>query len=246
MQAWRSFVAAGCILSTVLAVGGRVARGAPADERKVPKGNDAEYRLLDALNERIQERFKRLDDRRFGYARVATVRSIPHTFDAESIGETTALRDLERAQLRVVMYLAGRRVLRADTSIADSPTVASAKADLSTVALAQVDPFAKLSLIKGPVVVTPPLARLTVTDGVTAFPAPLDLLDDSRGALLAFTEVESTEFARDGWKFVARPVRASDGVCFSCHRESSIAAPGNALRIGDPLGVVLYGYQPIR
>ena len=236
MQAWRGFVVAGCILSTVLAVGGRVARGAPADERKVPKDNDAEYRLLDALNERIQERFKRLDDRRFGYARVATVRSIPHTFDAESIGETSALRDLERAQLRVVMYVAGRRILRADAS----------SVDLSTVASAKVEPFAKLSLIKGPVVVTPPVARFGVTGGVTAFPAPLDLLDDSRGALLAFTEVESTEFARDGWKFVARPVRASDGVCFSCHRESSIAAPGNALRIGDPLGVVLYGYQPMR
>ena len=61
----------------------------------------------------------------------------------------------------------------------------------------------------------------------------------SRNALLAFGEMEPTEFEQDGWNFVARPVRATDGVCLSCHSESSSIALGQPLRVGDPLGAVL-------
>jgi len=48
---------------------------------------------------------------------------------------------------------------------------------------------------------------------------------------------------------IAKPVRASDAACLTCHDDSvaSVAtrwSPARPVQLGDPLGVVLYGYQP--
>jgi hypothetical protein len=67
--------------------------------------------------------------------------------------------------------------------------------------------------------------------------------------MAAFADAESHEFVAGGWKFIARPVRASDMSCLNCHREEYSATfsmqnpSGTPLRIGDPLGVLLYGYR---
>jgi hypothetical protein len=76
----------------------------------------------------------------------------------------------------------------------------------------------------------------------------MDLWDESARAMRAFEKRDAYDFVLAGWNFTARPVRASEDLCLRCHRgpvrASLVAAadPGNTLKIGDAIGVVLYGY----
>lgn len=49
------------------------------------------------------------------------------------------------------------------------------------------------------------------------------------------------EFEADAWHMVARPIRASRKECLSCHKKD---ADGKRLKVGDPLGVAIYGFSP--
>ena len=223
MRTGRGFVAAVSALLITLAAGASMSRDASA--RQV--AGDDEYRLIDALNDRVQERFRNLGDGRFGYGRVAAPMRVPHRFDAESASEAGVIRDLERAGLRVVVYVTGRAVLRSGV---DRPRD-------GVVTLAP-------SLVKGPAIVTPKPASASLSVAPPA-PAARDLVEESRNAMLAFGEVESTEFTRAGWTFIARPVRASDEICFSCHRDGARIDSNGTLRLEKLLGAVLYGFRPL-
>jgi hypothetical protein len=62
-------------------------------------------KLIGVLNERVQERFKDVDNG-FGLSRIALPPgSGPHRFIPENMKETTAVRDLERAGVDVILYL---------------------------------------------------------------------------------------------------------------------------------------------
>jgi hypothetical protein len=77
---------------------------------------------------------------------------------------------------------------------------------------------------------------VAVTSGVAAgLPAAIDLIPESRVAFRTLAKRERHDFEIADWNFTARAVRATASLCLSCHR-------GRA--IGDPLGVVLYAYQP--
>jgi hypothetical protein len=195
-----------------------------AGQTPSPPGVTPETRLLSSLNSCIQARFQEIDFK-FGISRVLKPGATPHRFEPGTVREISAVRDLEDAGLRVVLYLTGRQILR------DKPQSTALTAD------------AIWALIKGPVLIT----QVTAVDnpassGAAAIsaPAPMDLWNDSRRAMLSFAKRESHEFAVADWNFVARPVRATSEMCLNCHREATAA--GSALKIGDPLGVVLYGY----
>ena len=185
-----------------------------------------EIRLLASLNSCIQTRFQDIDFK-FGIRRVIKPGETPHRFEPETVREISAVRDLEDAGLRVVLYLTGRQVLR------DKPPLAGLSHQMAW------------ELIKGPVLITPaPTAGgSTATGSASAAPLSMDLWDDSRLAMQSFGKVDSREFALAGWNFVARPVRA-ESMCLNCHHESTAA--GNTLKVGDPIGVVLYGYTATR
>jgi hypothetical protein len=59
----------------------------------------------------------------------------------------------------------------------------------------------------------------------------------------------SHQFVQAGWNFAARPVRASEALCLRCHRGRGrasafpVADEKMVLKIGDTIGVVLYGYR---
>ena len=77
------------------------------------------------------------------------------------------------------------------------------------------------------------------------------LLDDSQRAIAAFATKESYEFTKGDWHFTARPVRVSGRECLYCHRgDSTSISPGSsaesALKIGDPIGAVIYAYRLIQ
>ena len=179
-----------------------------------------ETRLLSSLNSCIQARFQEID-LKFGISRVIKPGATPHRFEPGTVREISAVRELEDAGLRVVLYLTGRQILR------EKPQPAALSAD------------AIWELIKGPVLIT----QVAPAGNPSSAPAPLDLWNDSRQAMLSFAKRESHEFALAGWNFVARPVRA-ESMCLNCHREGTAAE--NTLTVGDPIGVVLYGYTQAR
>jgi hypothetical protein len=117
-----------------------------------------------------------------------------------------AVRLLEEARLDVVLYLAGRRVLKPRTE--------------------GMERWAP----KGPVRIA------SGNRGVNEPPAASALWNDARDALIAFGSNTTYEFREPivDWKMIARPIRASGEVCLQCH------AP---LRLGDPIGVVIYAYR---
>lgn len=187
--------------------------------------------LISAFDGCIQGRFADIDDK-FGFRRIVKPGQTPHRFEPESTRELDAVRGLEGAGFRVVLYLTGRRVLREQPE-PDGPAA---------------NPFR--ALIKGPVLITHAFTKenapASASGGVPP-PASVDLWNESRQAILAFAKRDSFDFAKAGWNFIARPVRASDATCLRCHRDPhssgipSTDEPSN-LKIGDPLGVVLYGY----
>ncbi len=83
-------------------------------------------------------------------------------------------------------------------------------------------------VIFGPVAVTHP-------EFERGLPAAIDLIAESRMAFRALVKRDRHDFEIADWKFTARAVRATTSQCLSCHR---------GRKIGDPLGVVLYAYQP--
>jgi len=164
-----------------------------------------ELRAIAELNDTIQQRFMTID-KLFGYSRMVKPDSTrPHQFLPENVRETEAVRTLENAKMDVVLYLAGRRVLK---------------------------PRTKKTEWLGP---KGPLRIANASGQSISAPPGIDLWEDSREALLAFSANTSYEFpARDGWKMIARPVRAAGEQCLKCH---------TPLRIGDPIGVVVYAYR---
>ena len=171
----------------------------------------------------VQERFDDVD-RGLGFTRIVKPDAMSHRFKPENLREDAAVRDLERERLQVVLYLAGRRVLQPDVPAA-----------------------LKARLIKGPVEIT------RSAEDTEPAPAPLDLQADSRRAMLSFANGEGYDFTVADWTFIARPVRASTASCLECHAADGTAfrmptqsVPPSSLRVGDPLGVVLYGYRSAR
>ena len=185
-------------------------------------------RLISTLDAAIQERFKEVDER-FGIRRVIRVGETPHAFKPEDATELSAVKALEKADLRVVLYLSGRS--------GPEPRIDTARSN----------PGLTWRLVKGPVEITHAVDG-SISAAAEPPPHPLDLWDDSRRALSAFSKTDLYEFQREAWRFMARPVRASDAGCLNCHDDSGTtmvprASRSSTLRLGDPLGVVLYGYR---
>jgi hypothetical protein len=187
--------------------------------------SDPDDCLIAALHDRIQERFKEID-RGFGFRRIVTHGETPHRFNPENVRELEAVEGLAQARLRVVLYLSGRRLV-------ESPE-------------APASPGAVWQSIKGPVIVGA-TAAAAADGGAENPPRPVDLWSDARRAILAMTANDAYGFSSGRWRFSARPIRATDDSCLTCHRLAgatrfAIGDAGEPLRLGDALGVVLYGY----
>ena len=183
-------------------------------------------RLIGALDGCIQERFKDVNDR-FGIARLVKIDERAHRFEPESVAEMSSVRGLEQARLQVVLYVAGTRVMRPTPRL---PLVGDAHAR---------------AIIKGPVHVT---SGASATDAPGP-PSPSALWEDGRRAMTAFATSDSYEFTQPGWSFTARPVRASDRTCLQCHQHDvpgRWTVPNEPVKIGDALGVAIYGYRSTR
>jgi hypothetical protein len=195
------------------------------DEDK--EANEAYYDCLIAeLHNLMQKRFKDTD-RGFGYRRIANIGDSPHSFRPENQEETHAIEQLKKSSIEVTLYLSGRRVLGARP---------------------EGDLWKRLAknLIKGP------LRIAGEQSGEDQFDRA-ELWDQSRKAMLSFKRSNHYDFSIGDWKFSARPVRAIDRACLKCHTEGSANyldlltahadRKNEPLKVGDPLGVILYGYR---
>jgi hypothetical protein len=199
----------------VLAVWGTGGIQAPPGSAQMPRRSELSPRqLIAALDTCIQKRFRMIDTA-FGIRRVVRLEETPHVFRPGDTAEWGAVQDLDRAKLEVLLYVAGRRVLTEDPELAG---LVDARG---------------WSAVKGPVEIT------GGSGSGEPRPASTDLLDAARQTFEASVRGEDHDFRSGAWQFVGRPVRATETACLNCHTRRG----ATELRIGDPLGVVLYGYR---
>jgi hypothetical protein len=181
--------------------------------------------LISTLDDCIQKRF--LDvDLGFGFRRLTRSGDTPHRFKAENAKELSVVGYLSKVKLDVILYLGGRNMLEPRTEASDINHNAG-------------------KLIKGPVFITDSDRR------VTGSPTTLELMEHGQKAMRVFQKSDTYNFAIREWKIIARPVRASDASCLKCHYsdeinifpETKVGQESRRLKIGDPLGVVLYAYS---
>jgi hypothetical protein len=186
---------------------------------------DSSADLISVLDDCIQQRF--LDvDQGFGFRRIVRLGETPHRFKPENAKELSIVGYLTKVKLSVVLYLAGRSILKPGS---DTPEISGDAG----------------RLIKGPVFITDNDRR------VTGSPTALELLEHSQKAMRDFQESDRYDFAIREWKIIARPVRTSDSSCLKCHHyneinilpQAKLGQESRRLKIGDALGVLLYAYR---
>lgn len=187
---------------------------------------------LDALDRAVQKRFHNVIG--FGMARIASERR----FEPTTVEEKEAVAALRRGGYSVGLYLAGRGIL------AETPVE-------KRVTLNRFGGWPGRA-ISGPIYVSP--------SSMKSLPGAVPLWDETRRALESFASGgERHEFEAGRWRVEARPVRASAESCIECHRVRAgfevkpLPAAGGApaagapkgadLKVGDPLGVLLYAYR---
>lgn len=188
---------------------------------------------LDPLDRVVRARFH--NHIGFGMARIATERK----FVPETAEEREAVRAMKRAGYEVGLFLVGRGVYR------DAPPE-NRRAD---------NLFGGVSAgraMSGPIFVSG-------TD-VKKLPDVAALWDETRRAMTSFAGgAERYGFEAEGWRVEARPIRAADS-CLRCHNSRlslKLIGPNGApsaettpqpevLKVGDPLGAMLYAYRDAR
>ena len=190
---------------------------------------------LDALDREVQKRFHNVIG--FGMARIGTEKK----FAPETSEEKSAVRELKRADYRVGLYLVGRRILD------DVP-----ERDRATKVVFGSSPAGQG--FSGPIFLS--------SASMKEMPTAASLWDETRRALESFASgAERYGFKSGEWDVETRPVRASEETCLKCHTarvkftvvtsqtgEKSVKSEAleEPLKLGDPLGVLVYAYRKKR
>ena len=185
-----------------------------------------------ALNDAVLKRF--LETRRgFGYERVMIIRR-PNTpqhfeaFRAETDDERLLVNDLKANHLNVNLFLAGRRILD----------------DVQPTVIPEQISFGKpVSVMNSPM-----HGPLTITEEGIDKNLPNasseEFIKQIRKAWKSFEKGNEYQFSSGKWKVDAHPVRASQNSCVECHKaRATNETEAKELKIGDPLGILLYVYK---
>jgi hypothetical protein len=201
-----------------------------------------ESQIIDALDDCIQQRFKDID-KSFGFRRIIRAGDTPHRFKPENTKEFSSIGELNSKKVEVALYLASRSVLgdKPDDKEWNQDRLASTEQGVTPMSIGRGTGFSR-RIIKGPV--------LICAKDKLDMPLPSELWEQSKKAMQVFATKDSFEFTLGNWQFTARPVRASEQSCLQCHLVDSTAVLARKpneepkqLKIGDPLGVVLYAYR---
>jgi hypothetical protein len=203
--------------------------------------------FISPLDSYIQERFTQ-NDRGFGLDRVISfppkgvhtlgssptiyfyslTRNAMATFTPETDQEKEAVAEIEHSGMKMALYLASRKILTADPEL------------LKASQLIQHAP------LRGPVAITQSAQKTDWPDKSSLWKQSLKAMRDFDGDKSA----TQYEFSAEGKDFIARPVRAQES-CLQCHTPQAYLNLGHELNsgglirqlsVGDPIGVLLYGY----
>jgi len=189
--------------------------------------------LIDRFDRALQQRF--LKEPFFGMARIAPRPPQPHRIEHGSSitpvndEETQILSELAKGEWNVGVYLYGKRALPRED---------------------RKDPLEKFSIhyrINRPVAVSHGLEE-------DDLPGSKKLVKEIKEAFLKFqsgsAETTDVRFTKGEWTFVARPVRAVNQSCVTCHADYVVTAklPDGKYqfrkrKIGDVNGVIVYGFS---
>jgi hypothetical protein len=147
---------------------------------------------LDALNRVIQDRFAGID-KFFGLRRIVVIGDTPHQFRPETVAEESVVQQLRDENLKVALYMAGRRVMEREPNLMDKAGGVDRR------------------VIFGPIAVT-------AVERLNELPHGVDLIDEARNAFVELQRRDRYPFALAGVKFSARAVRANAGECLTCHK----------------------------
>jgi hypothetical protein len=249
MRTRRSALISACALGVAAITVTSVAAGLDVSAQTAGGGRTA--RLIAALHDCVLERFKEVDDERLGMARI-TRRGAPHVFAPDQLRDMTAVEELARAQMRVVLYLAGREVLKPKPPSEYAIYIPQQQYTNPMVWFSsrgvKPEDAIEWGVIKGPIRVTP---TGRASKGLSLPPTTSDVWDETSRAMRLFAGAESHDFDLGSWKFAARPVRVTDQGCLNCHTQNGATLmsagirPDNTLKIGDAVGVLLYGYRTL-
>ena len=165
-----------------------------------PAPLDAKDDPLDALNRVIQERFAGID-KFFGLRRIVVIGDTPHQFRPETVAEESVVQELRDENLKVALYMAGRRVLEREPNL-----------------LAEKAGGVDRRVIFGPVAVTG-------VEQLNDLPHAVDLIDEARQAFHHLQRRDRYPFEMAGVKFSARAVRANSEACLACHKGNKQGDP---------------------
>jgi hypothetical protein len=183
---------------------------------------------IEPLDRLIQPRF-RSTDKDFGIARIPMTHLGVRGFwyDPEDAAEREVRDRLHSGGWEVAFYLGGRRILE-EMPPGGAPYRTSSLDDESR------------RMIEEPV---------HLTTSANDLPRPRDLLEHGRKAIAAFATADFYKGSLGRWSIDARPVRAHEQGCLSCHnaqeRKRPIVRDGKPLeplRLGNAVGTVIYVY----
>ena len=224
-----------CLLALVLVLCLTVFGATRSADRGKPPATPRATRMeaLDAFDQVVQQRFH--DVIGFGMARVASQRwFVPKTQE-----EKDAVNGIKRSGYEVCLYLVGRTVLQ---DVPEWRRESQLKMGSS-----------REHMMNGPVFVG--------KETIRGLPDSRAMWEPARTAFRMFENGTTPDsFENWGWTIEARPVKASEEQCLSCHGYDLRVTfkPGeksyrierdkerNQLRVGDPVGVLFYAYRKKR
>jgi hypothetical protein len=198
---------------------------------------------LDRLDAAIQARFQITDTRKFGISRIPTKHPAMQRMEPQTDGEKSVLRSLSDQSWAVVLYAARPPMVEHLVSRPDAKTGASTVAGARSALVEQEGrPYQYRTLPDGkrpePLLVM--VGPLQLTERPATAPK---LTADNAGVKKLLAQAMSGKEARlevDRWQLVARPVRAGNEACVSCHAKMF----EQKVKVGDPLGVAVYAFTP--
>jgi hypothetical protein len=202
---------------------------------------------LASLDNVVQQRLSVVPTDDFGFARIGPRHAY---FRPLTTAENSAIDALKASGHDVVFYLVGRGILRGLQG-PDLPHAVQGPIYFT--------PSAKFRVSK-----TAPFRNLTGSSGPVKWqtqPLPRRDLPDERTLQWVALEAFRRSRLNDGmnnsaghWKIAAVVVRATQQACVDCHNIRSRVVPPeetrlpiptvDRVRLGDPLGIALYCYQP--
>ncbi len=170
--------------------------------------------LVNTLDRVVQERFEKIDDT-FGMERILRIDQPYHS----EFRRFTPVGKAEKQAVAEVSEQGWDAILLVGSRI-----------------VTRTHPDHERRVMSQPLVLTGEKPHAALPNGQKILPA------GTRAAFAAFAKGKAAhELQVDAWHMVARPIRASRKECLSCHKKD---ADGKRLKIGDPLGVAIYGFAP--